>query len=302
MFFIGFSLALGALIISYKLFLPSMLLAKRLGAIDIPDKRRSHSRPTPRLGGFSFFIAFFLSLLLLPIESGFKIALLVGSSVIFLVGILDDSVSISPFAKLTGQFLAGSTYIMIAHTTPEDAKAKLFGVASLFWAVFLSNSINLCDGLDGLASGISISQAVCLCAISTVADHRDVFLCSLMLIFAILGFLPQNLPPAKIFMGDCGSLFLGFTLSVLSSRLVYDTQSLPILLAMPLIFRIPTADTVQSFFRRILKGKNPFSADRGHFHHKLVDLGFSKDCAALALICASLLFGLIGVIIVCVYY
>ena len=302
MLFIGFSLAFFASIASYILFTPSVLLAKKLGAIDIPNGRKLHSSPMPRLGGLTFFVSFSLALAVFPIEIRFKIALLTGASTIFLVGMLDDCMSISPFAKLTGQFLASALYLLILFSTPQDMASRLFSIAALIWMIFLANSINLCDGLDGLASGITLSQAICLCTLSIIADQRAVFFCSLLLAFSIVGFLPRNLPPAKTFMGDCGSLFLGFILSALSTKLLYDTQSIAILFAIPLIFRIPTADTVQSFFRRIIKGKNPFSADRGHFHHKLVDLGFSKDCAAFLLICTSLFFGLLGVIVVWLYF
>ena len=163
--------------------------------------------------------------------------------------------------------------------------------------MFLSNAINLCDGLDGLAGGLCASESLCLGALALIFGNGDVFICALALLGAIAGFLPRNFPRARIFMGDCGALFLGFTLGALSSRLVFESGSILCLIATPLTFRIPTYDTNLSIVRRLIKGKNPFRADKGHFHHKLLRWGFSKECATLALVTASLFFGLVGIII-----
>lgn len=297
MFFIGILLALSALLISYMLFSPSVALAKALKAIDTPNARKMHSKPIPRLGGFSFFVAFSISLIISPIDVKIKISIILGGTTVFLLGLFDDAVNLSPFTKLIGQILSGILYVFLTFGATEEIQGKLFSIISLFWIVFIINATNLCDGLDGLAGGITGSQALCLSVISFIFGCYDVFLCSILLLFAILGFLPRNIPPAKIFMGDCGSLFLGFVLSVLSVRLIYETQNIFALPSTLLIFIVPSADTMQSFTRRALKRRNPFSADRGHFHHKLIDLGFTKECAALMLISASLLFGLCGIVI-----
>jgi UDP-GlcNAc:undecaprenyl-phosphate GlcNAc-1-phosphate transferase len=164
-----------------------------------------------------------------------------------------------------------------------------------FWIVFLTNAINLCDGLDGLASSISSEQALCLTILALIFKNYDVFLCSLLLFASALGFLPRNFPKAKIFMGDCGALFLGFTLACLSSKLVLESQSIACMISTLLIFRIPILDTTQSFLRRLIARKNPFSADKGHFHHQLIKSGFTKECTTLLLLTLSLLFGFIGV-------
>ena len=297
MFFIGFSLALASSIVSYILFTPSIKLAKSLRAIDVPNERKLHSHPTARLGGMTFFVAFFLSFTLLPIDVNFKIAILTGGTSIFLVGLLDDAISISPFTKLLGQALSSILYIFILLPRQKSISDAFFTLLALGWMIFITNATNLCDGLDGLASGIASSQALCIAVIALIFGCFDVSLASLILLFSIFGFLPRNLPPAKAFMGDCGSLFLGFVLSALSIKLINETKSIVILLSLLLIFRLPSADAIQSFLRRALRGKNPFSADRGHFHHKLLDFGFTKECASLALISLSLLFGLLGVLI-----
>ena len=263
----------------------------------MPSKRKIHSRPTARLGGFAFFVSFSILLPLLPINMEITFSLLIGGSIIFLVGLLDDSKNISPFAKLIGQFLASAAYITFSFKQYDNVSAKIFGIITLIWVVFITNAINLCDGLDGLAGGITSTQAFCLAVISLLFESYDIFWCSSLLLFSIIGFLPRNIPPAKIFMGDCGSLFLGFILSALSVQLVFEARSLMSLFAIPLVFRVPSADAIQSFVRRIIKRKNPFGADRGHFHHKLIDLGFTQECAALALVSISLFFGMIAILI-----
>lgn len=286
-----------AFFMSLALFYPSVRLANTVGAIDSPNERKIHAHPTARLGGLTFFAPFCILLPLLPIDRNLKISLLTGGSIIFAVGFLDDSISISPFAKLSGQFLASAFYIFFTFNQEESIYNKIFGIITLLWLVFITNATNLCDGLDGLAGGITSTQAFCLSVIGLIFESYDVLLCSSLLLFGILGFLPRNVPPAKTFMGDCGSLFLGFILSALSIRLIYESKSIVALIAIPLVFRIPTADAIQSFVRRIIKRKNPFMADKGHFHHKLLDIGFSKECAALLLISISLLFGFFSVLI-----
>lgn len=295
MFFIYISLTIGAFILSFSLFEPSIKLATALGAIDIPSQRKVHSSPTARLGGITFFVAFFLSLAISPVDIELKIPLILGGSTIFLVGLLDDSLSISPFAKLCGQFIAVSVFVFSGGL--GNVPGPVLCIAALVWIVFIINATNLSDGLDGLAGGMTASQALCIAAVALISNNLNVFCCSLLLIASILGFLPRNVPRAKMFMGDCGSLYLGFILSALALNLALSSKSALGVAGIFFIFRVPSADTVQSIFRRLLKKRNPFSADRGHFHHKLIDLGFTRECAALALITISLFFGFIGVVI-----
>ena len=285
-------LLLGAFLLSYLLYVPSLMLSFAAGAIDYPSKRKSHAFPTARAGGLSFFISFSIACLVLPIQAGFKAALLTSGVLVFAVGILDDCISLSPPQKLAGQFLAVATYIFISGET-----SPIQGAFTLIWALFLTNAINLTDGLNGLAGGICSGEAICLAVIALIFDNSDIFLCSLLLLCSVLGFLPRNFPQAKIFMGDCGALFLGYTLAILSSKLVFESGSLVCLLATLLVFRLPTYDTNISIIRRVLSGKNPFKADNGHFHHHLVALGFTKECATLALVSISLALGFLGVVI-----
>ena len=283
-------------LLSFVLFRPSLAISKVTGAIDYPSTRKIHSKPIGRAGGFSFFIAFSFLSLISPVDLSFKIPLFLGSFLIFFVGFLDDTLSLSPFMKLSGQFLALSVFQFSSELFGGDISTFLSIIISV-WVIFITNATNIIDGLDGLAGGVCSSQALCLAVLSLILGNKDVFFCSILLLGVILGFLPHNFPHAKIFMGDCGALFLGFTLGSLSSRLFLDSQSLISALAIPLIFRVPSYEAIFSFTRRILKGKNPFRADKGHFHHKLIKLGFTKECSTLALVTLSLAFGLLGIII-----
>ena len=230
MFFTFFSIALGALLLSHSLFVPSLHLSYRIGAIDYPNKRKSHLLPTARAGGISFFASFIIFLALLPVSQDIKIPLLLGSSIIFAVGLIDDSQGLSAFQKLAGQFLSASVYVLI-----RGSNNTVLDLVSFVWIIFLTNAINLIDGINGLATGVSASQSLCLCILALIYGNFSVFLCSLLLLSVLLGFFPRNFPRAMIFMGDCGALFLGFTLGVLSSTFVFESESIICLISTLLI-------------------------------------------------------------------
>jgi len=279
-------------LLSFVMFFPALALSERIGAIDIPSQRKIHSTPTSRCGGLAFFTSFSVLLAISPVEASLKIPLVLSGAIMFLVGLFDDARSLTPFQKLAGEFLAVGCYILLS-----GGKPLAQSVLTFVWMMFLSNAINLCDGLDGLAGGLCATESLCLGALALIFGNGDVFICALALLGAIAGFLPRNFPRARIFMGDCGALFLGFTLGALSSRLVFESGSILCLIATLITFRIPTYDTNLSIVRRLINGKNPFRADKGHFHHRLLRWGFSKECATLALVTASLFFGLVGIII-----
>lgn len=286
-----------AFLLSFILFKPSLAISKSSGAIDYPNTRKMHSKPMARAGGFSFFVAFSLLLLVSPVDLSFKIPLSLGSILIFITGFLDDTINLSPFMKLSGQFLALSVYQFSRELLGKETPIFQSILISI-WLIFITNATNIIDGLDGLAGGVSASQLICLAVISLFFRNQDVLICTLLLLGAILGFLPRNFPRAKIFMGDCGALFLGFVLGCISSELFIDNPNLICAISILLIFRVSLYDAVFSFIRRALKGKNPFRADKEHFHHKLVKLGFTKECTTLALVTLSLTFGLLAVLFV----
>lgn len=281
---------------SYMMYRPSLAISRVFGAIDIPNSRKIHSTPTSRGGGFALFVSASLVLIMAPINIDLKIPLILGSTVIFLVGFLDDAMEISPFVKLSGQVLALAVYHFVSELLGYELSI-VQGILSAIWIILITNATNLIDGLDGLAGGICASESLCIAVISLILGNMQMVTCSLLLLGAILGFLPRNYPRAKIFMGDCGALFLGFFLSVLSSRLIMESDNILCVLSVFLVFRIPIYDTNLSIIRRLTKHKNPFKADKQHFHHLLMKNGFTKECSALLLITLSLLFGFLGVVI-----
>lgn len=302
-FFINISLTLAAFLLSFSLFPFSLRFSRTLGAIDLPNSRKIHSRPTARAGGVAFFISFSFFLLFIQISLPLKLSLLIGGALIFLIGLFDDAKNLSPMKKFTGQAAAAAIPIFFGidvYNGKDVFSEFLFGFLSVFWIIFLANAINLSDGLDGLAAGSSASFSFTLALFSLIVFDRDVFWLSLLLAFSIFGFIPHNRHPAKIFMGDCGSLFIGYALSLLSLKWIADSPSLLHAIAVIILFLIPISDTVQSFFRRIFSGKSPFSADRGHFHHRLLDNGFTVQTSALAIITASAFFELVAVLILSV--
>jgi UDP-GlcNAc:undecaprenyl-phosphate GlcNAc-1-phosphate transferase len=291
-----FIIFLITLSISYFLFRPALAISCFCGAIDIPENRKIHTKPMARGGGWEFFMAFSSILIFLPIKNDLKIPLLIGGTIIFVVGFLDDTLNLPPFTKLSGQFLVLSIYFFTSELL--NYKMSMFqGIFSAIWIIFLINATNFIDGIDGLASGISSSQALCISVISLICNNIDIFLCSILILGATLGFIPRNFPKAKIFMGDCGALFLGFVQSVLSSRIVLESESILCIISILLVFRIPIYDASFSIIRRLIKRKNPFKADKEHFHHKLLIHGFSKECTTLLLVTFSLLFGFLGVLL-----
>ncbi len=286
--------ALLSFALSYLLFVPAKKLAASTGAVDMPNERKIHKAPTPRTGGLCFFLSFFLSVLLLHISLEIKLIILVGGAVIFLVGLLDDIFSISPWHKLCGQALAASVPLLsgVNFYSGNDPRLRaLFGSFTFLWIVFLTNAVNLSDGLDCLAAGegLSFSLSIALFALISGGERSELFFVALTLSLSLLGFLPHNRHPARIFMGDCGSLFLGYTLSLLSVIWLSGDTSARHILALPVLFAVPLSDTLQSFVRRILKGKSPFSADKGHFHHRLLSAGFSHSNTVFALCTLSVL-------------
>lgn len=289
LFFISFFL-------SRVLYQPSLTISGLLGAIDKPNERKIHSVPTARAGGLIMYLPFAFILITAPIGISLKIPLVLGCSTIFFLGLLDDTVSISPHIKLMGQFFALSIYHFTSEYFNSDF-SSLWGVIVALWIIFITNATNIIDGLDGLAGGVCASETLCLLSLAIIYESSDVFICLTLLLGAIIGFLPRNFPQSTIFMGDCGALFLGFTLAILSSILVTQSKSIVCLLSVLLIFRVPIYDTNVSILRRLFKHQSPFKADKEHFHHLLLKYGFTHECAALALITISLFFGFLGVII-----
>ncbi len=302
-----------AVSVSYGVTPLMIRLAKLVGAMDVPgDDRRVHKTPTPRLGGLAIFAGFMAALLY---KYGFMhelTGILTGALIIIIMGLFDDIKPLSAKLKLVIQIAAAAvaTYggVRIASVAnplyflfPEK-QYIIFGRWSypltLIWIVGVTNSINLIDGLDGLAAGISAISSVTLMIAAVSTEQYLAASMAAILAASTLGFLPYNFNPAKIFMGDTGALFLGYMLSVISVMgALKGAAALSILIP---IFAIglPIFDTFFAMLRRALSGRSMIEADKGHLHHKLLDAGMSQKQAVLTLYSISAILGFSAVALV----
>lgn len=280
-------------------------LSHKVGILDLPETRKVHKTPTPRLGGIGIYIGFITSsLLLLPLNYPL-ITILVGATLILFLGILDDIKSISPLLKLFSQIsIALFTYfsgISIQFITDPQGGFIFLQWLSLpitvIWIVGLTNAINLLDGLDGLAGGISAIAASILAIVAF--QHNQILAATLLLgvLGSCLGFLRYNFSNAQVFMGDSGSMLLGYVLACVSVIGVLKSTVTFALLIPILIFAVPISDTIFSIIRRIRKKQPLFKADNGHYHHRLLDIGLKpKQITVISYIITALL-GILAMVI-----
>ncbi len=278
----------------------------RLGRVIQPKEERWHRRPTPTMGGVGIFIAFALSLILSSWISGkggwiSSISqswnFLIGVVLVFFIGLYDDFKPLTPVAKLVGQIIAATIVISLGYTssffTPRIADnivAQLPNILLTFvWLIGITNALNLLDNMDGLAGGISLITACVLGYFFWRAGNISLLWISLALAGGVLGFLFFNFPPAKIFMGDSGSLFLGFTLAVLAIAQQHQASDVFAVVGVPtLLFLLPILDTTLVTFTRLLRGQSPAKGGRDHTSHRLIAFGLSERQALLALYSVAL--------------
>ena len=286
--------------------------AYKIGAIDIPkDGRRMHKKPIPRLGGLAIIFGFTVSICCFANFSRALIATLCGAFVIAVMGVIDDCKNLSAKRKFVIQILAaliviiGGNIRITVLTNPNIFSDNpyivlplwLSVITTVFWVVFITNAVNFIDGLDGLAAGVSAIMSVSLVFIALRIQEYSSAIIGLALMGACFGFLPFNFNPAKIFMGDTGSTFLGFILATLSIQGVFKSYAI-ITFAVPLlILGLPLFDALFAMIRRILKGQSPMVADRGHLHHRLIDMGFSQKQTVFILYAISAVLGITAVVL-----
>lgn len=278
-------------------------LAISCNCLDKPDgNRKLHKAPVPYFGGLAIASGFVVSAVLFAfvlfgmVPQNIAVMVLGGMCICF-VGVIDDLYDISPFVKLALQIVIATftAYFggAIEYTTFFD-KTIVFGAFSVpvtvLWMVLIINAVNLIDGLDGLASGVSALESFALLITSIVMGNVVCMLASAALCGAVLGFLPYNANRATIFMGDAGSMFIGYVMACISVFGLFKAQALFSIVVPAMIFALPLIDTVWAFFRRIVKGQSPFQADRCHLHHKLMDNGFTPKQSVVAIYCASAVF------------
>ena len=275
-------------------------LARRYGFIAVPKTDRWHKKPTAMLGGVVIWLSVVITYFLFSLHTAYGKWILLASTFLFLVGLIDDLLHIKPYQKLIGQIL-GSVYVVYYGLTLPWTSSVLLNMAlTLFWLVAITNAINLLDNMDGLASGIAVIAAGFL-ALSFVNSGE--FVEALMLLIfaaALLGFLFYNSNPASIFMGDCGSMFVGFFLA--SSALVNvsggrSRSFLPVLAVPILVLFIPIFDTTFVTVLRKLSGRAASQGGRDHTSHRLVALGMSERNAVLMLYSFAALSGLLAILV-----
>lgn len=277
-------------------------VAKHIGAMDIPNARKIHKKPTPRLGGLAIFISFLIGYLFFGQITSQMIGILIGSFIIILVGIIDDIKSIKPPHKLIVQVLAATIAVIYGNIYIPDLSAfglylnfGYFGYPlAVLFIVAVINTINLIDGLDGLAAGTSSIYFLTISILALILNNSnglDSTLCLIML-GATLGFLVFNFNPASIFMGDTGSMFLGYMISIIA-LLGFKAATLTSLIVPILIIFLPVLDTGFAIIRRVLKGERISIADNEHIHHQLLKLNKSPKKTvlimyAINILCASI--------------
>lgn len=286
------------------------MFAEKVGAIDIPnEERRVHDHPIPRMGGLAIFLGFLISVLLFVDISPQIQGILLGSIIIVVTGAVDDIVSLNAWVKLFLQIAAACIPVFfgvrievvmnpILWSSNEYLLLNSLSIPiTILWIVGITNSVNLIDGLDGLAVGVSTISSVTMLVIALLVSDANVAIVLAALAGACVGFMPYNLNPAKIFMGDTGALLLGYILATMSVLGLFKFYAI-VSFAVPLLaLAVPLFDTIFSFFRRIVRGQSPFHADRGHLHHRLIDMGLSQKQAVAVLYSISAILGLAAVVI-----
>ncbi|MBR6708529.1 MAG: undecaprenyl/decaprenyl-phosphate alpha-N-acetylglucosaminyl 1-phosphate transferase [Clostridia bacterium] len=294
----GLAAVVCAALLSYAATPLIRVLAYQLGAVDVPrDNRRMHRIPIPRMGGVAIYLAFTITTLAFGDFSSSLIAIWFGGTILVVLGIFDDIFNLNAWFKLIVQILAA----LIPVLQGVDIDFINFGGTmyplgawsipiTVLWIVGLTNAINFIDGLDGLACGISTICSTALTVVTLLMSGGQAAVLTAVLAGACLGFLPYNSHPAKIFMGDAGALFLGYTLSVLSVNGVFKTHAVLAFLIPMSVFGLPLFDTAFAVVRRLLHKQSPFHADRGHIHHRLIDAGFGhrRSVTILYAVCGIL--------------
>jgi len=302
-------------------------LANKVGAVDKPEKRRINQKTTPRLGGLAVIAGFLVSsiylIIIMTLEKNFNpfgpeqyfsklLGLLIAIIFLGIFCFIDDIKSLPAIVKLLIQTIAAIIVVsfgikidninipFLEQTLNINNEIYVY-ILSVAWIVSITNAINLIDGLDGLSSGITLISCFSLIIVFTMnASPIIAIILITALAGAIVGFLPFNFNPAKTFIGDTGSQFLGFALAVISILGTAKTYTLLVLISPLIILALPICDTIFAIIRRIIKGKSIkaiFAPDTGHLHHKLMKKGYTQKQAVLILYGISACFGMFAIIL-----
>lgn len=286
----------------------SIMFAKKTNAIDIPrDDRRMHDRPIPRIGGIAIF-AGSVAAIIIAVELGYCdvpaprghaeiiphsriYGVLTGGTLMFLLGLWDDYKNLKPYVKLTGQILISTLVFFLGvkldYISVFLGETQFSGVVSyvltVIWLVGVTNTINLVDGLDGLAAGIVAIASMCIAYVAYIFGYYASCFPVLALAGGCFGFLPFNFYPAKTFMGDSGSLYLGFMIGSFSLLQPVKSTTVVAVLIPCLVLALPLFDTIFAIIRRLVNHKPVMGADKGHIHHRLMKTGMGQRRTVLCM-------------------
>ena len=282
-------------------------MAIKIGAVDVPRNRHMHKKTTPKLGGLAIFFGFLLGYMVFGTHSSTMNAILIGSFIIVIIGVIDDIAELSAKTQFIGQVAAACVIVFYGNILLQDISA--FGIyinfswmsypLTLFFILGCINCINLIDGLDGLSGGISSIYFLTIGIIATMQGKTGLdFVLAFVMLGSILGFLVYNYHPASIFAGDTGSNLMGFMISIVA-LLGFKNVTMTSLIIPLLVMAIPILDTLFAIIRRVLKGQNPFtSPDRFHIHHQLLNKNFSEKSTVSIILGIDLLFASASIIYV----
>lgn len=279
-------------------------MAEHVGALDLPNARKVHKKPMPRLGGLGIFLGFLFGYILFGKPSALMNSVLIGSFVIIITGIMDDIKPLDAKIKFMGQIAAAAIVVLYGNLVMYELSA--FGIViqfgifskliSMFFILGCINCINLIDGLDGLAAGISSIYFLTIGIIALMQGKLGLdCLLTFIMLGSTLGFLVHNFNPASIFMGDTGSMFLGFIIAVIA-LLGFKNVTMTSLVIPVMILAIPILDTLFAIIRRLLKGESISKPDKFHIHHQLLSRNFTQKQTVLLIYLMNILFAIASIV------
>ena len=285
----------------------AIFIAPKVGAMDVPrDKRRVHNKPMPRFGGIAIYAGVMVGLALFAQGRPHVGAIMVGCTLIYILGAVDDIKGMKPIIKFAGQVVAAT--VVFAMGLRIEFVTNWFGeghmdlgiavcyIVTIIWLVGITNAVNLVDGLDGLAAGISAISALSIAYVSYIHGWYYPTTCMMILAGACLGFLPFNFHPAKTFMGDGGSQLLGFSLAALSILGTVKSATLVVVVIPALVLGLPIFDTLMAIIRRTIRHQSIGTADKEHLHHRILRAGFGQRRAVFLMYSLSGIMGIMAIL------
>ena len=293
-----------AMLVSYILTPYIKKLAFQIGAIDKPDQRKVHNRIMPRLGGLGIYIAFMIAVVASLEPTWDLVGLLIGGTVITIIGVLDDKYQLPAKVKLLGQIVAACVLVLfdiriewVNNPWGGYYYLDLLSIPiTIFWVISFTNVVNLIDGLDGLAAGVSAIASLTVILVAIQMGYFDVAVLTAALAGGIIGFIRYNFNPATIFMGDTGSMFIGYMLAAISVYGAVKTATTVALFVPAIALGLPILDTAFAILRRYSNGRPIFQPDKGHLHHRLLAMGLDQKQAVLLMYAITAALGIAAVL------